>query len=122
MVTGLESTQDSLPKPATVSTSFCDSSEGKVNKIVCRSLLKLQQAHLHDEDGQHNKNTRDNVPEAHGMPLEWAVTVCEQQCKRSQQEYNKVEHTDVIMIFEHAGGSSKSTDTNNTIKVKLDGF
>ena len=122
MVTGLESAQDNLPKSATVGTSFCNSSEGKVNKIVCRSLLKLRQAHLHDEDGQHNKNTRDNVAEAHGMPLECTVTVCEQQCKRSHQEYNGVEHTDVIMIPKHAGGSSKSTDTDNTTEVKLNGF
>ena len=31
-------------------------------------LPKLQQAHLHDEDST-TKNVRDNVPEAHKVPL-----------------------------------------------------
>ena len=122
VVTSLESTQDGLPEPATAGTSFCDPSEGKVDEIVHRSLPKLWQAHLHDEDGQHNKNTRDNIPEAHRMPLESAVTVCERQCKGSQQKYNRVERTDVIMIPEHAGGSSESRDTEDTAEVKLDSF
>ena len=121
-MTGLESAQDGLPKPATVGTSSCDPSEGKVDEIVHRSLPKLWQAHLHDEDGQHNKNTRDNVPEAHRMPLKWAVTVCEQQRKGSQREYNQVECTNAIMIPKHVGSSSKSMDTKDTAEVKLDGF
>ena len=33
-------------------------------------LLKLQQVHLHGEVNQHDKNVRDNMPEAHGVPLE----------------------------------------------------
>ena len=38
--------------------------------IARGSLPKLQQAHLYDEDNQHNENIRDNVAEAHGVPLE----------------------------------------------------
>ena len=63
-----------------------------------RSLLQLRQAHLHDEDGQHDKNARDNVPEAHGVPLEWAVTVCERQRKGFQRKYKRVERTDAIVM------------------------
>ena len=36
---------------------------------------KLQQVHLHDEDSQHDKNTRENVPEGHGVPLEGGLAV-----------------------------------------------
>ena len=35
------------------------------NEIAHGSLPKLQQAHLRDEDSQHDENVRGNVPEAH---------------------------------------------------------
>ena len=46
--------------------------------IARGSLPKLQQAHLHDQDSQHDENVRDNVPlEVHGVPLggEWGHRV-----------------------------------------------
>ena len=38
--------------------------------IAHGNLPKLQQGHLHDEDSQYDENARDNVPEAHRVPLE----------------------------------------------------
>ena len=44
---------------------------GSTGVMIARgSLPKLQQAHLYDEDNQHDKNARDNVFEAHGVSLE----------------------------------------------------
>ena len=40
--------------------------------IAHGNLPKLQQAHPHDEDGQHDENARDNVLEEHRVPLEGA--------------------------------------------------
>ena len=37
---------------------------------------ETQQAHLHDEDSQHDENARDNVPEAHGVSLEGVDSHC----------------------------------------------
>ena len=54
--------------------------------IVRGSLPKLQQAHLYDEDSQHDENIRDNVGEAHGMPLEGSEQCVRAKAKRAQVE------------------------------------
>ena len=45
-------------------------------QIARGSLPKLQQAHLHDEDSQHDESVRGDVPEAHGVPLGREWTAC----------------------------------------------
>ena len=54
--------------------------------IARRSLPKLQQAHLYDEDSQHDENVRDNVGKAHGMPLEGSGQCVRATAKRAQVE------------------------------------
>ena len=46
------------------------------DEIARGRLPKLQQAHLHDEDSQHDENARVNVPEAHGVSLEGVDSHC----------------------------------------------
>ena len=76
--------------------------------IARGSLPKLQQAHLHDEDSQHDENVRDNVPEVHGVPLEGGMgSVCERQRK----ELKRVERTVDVPIMMPCG-SSKSTEVD----------
>ena len=48
------------------------------------SLPRLQQAHLHDEDTQHDEDVRDNVPEAHGVPLKGGVGSVRAAASRTQ--------------------------------------
>ena len=49
--------------------------DGKPAMRACGVDEDDEIAHLHDEDSQHDENARDNLPEAHGVPLdgEWAV-------------------------------------------------
>ena len=73
------------------------------------SLPRLQQAHLHDEDSQHDENARDNVPEAHGVPLEGEWAVCERQHPLNVP----------IVMPEHSDGLSESEETKDTAEIEL---
>ena len=53
--------------------------------------MAIQQAHLYNEDSQHDKNIGDNVAEAHEVPREdWAV--CASDSVKNLR-YNRVERT-----------------------------
>ena len=71
--------------------------------------MKLQQAYLHDEDGQHNGNAGDNVPETHEVPLKREWTVRASSSVGDKDELNAPPDAPIV-ILGHADGSSKSKD------------
>ena len=74
-------------------------------------------------DSQHDENARDNVPEAHGVPLEGEWAACASESVKSLSEGTVESNAPLnvrIMIPEHADGSSESRDTEDTAEVELD--
>ena len=103
---------------------------GKLAMRVCRvdkgddsaqKTAKLQQEHLHDEDSQHDENARDNVPEAHGVPLEGERAACASSSVKSSSggtaESNAPLDVPIVMP-EHVDGSRESKDTKDTAEVE----
>ena len=75
------------------------------------------EVHLHDEDGQHNESARDNVPEAHGVPLECASgSVLARNSSGDRNESNALPDASIV-IPEHADSSSELKDTEETTEV-----
>ena len=92
-------------------------------RIARGSLLKFQQARLHDEDSQHDENARDNVPEAYSVPLEVEGTVCASGSVKSSGEGTVESNTPLdvlIMMPEHSHGWRESKKTKGTTEVELD--
>ena len=83
------------------------------------TLPKLHQAHLRDEDSQHDKNARDNVLEAHGGPIEGAHASDD---IKNSSGYSRVECTIGCANRDTRAGRwfEQVKGTKNTVKVELD--
>ena len=65
--------------------------------------------HLHNKDSQHDENVRDNIPEAHGLPLEgeWAACASDSAKSSSGSTVELSAPLDVPTVMpEHVNGSS----------------